>query len=305
MGNIPPIQRPPIQQPPIVRQYPAVNVQHQQMYLEGLRYRRNSTHGYNQNMNVAPPPPNRRGSVIVERAPNTPQNINFYNSSTQNSVSALQEAANIQNNSHLFVPNNWVYRATPNQVIAAPPMQENMHQHQSNGTQNNPSIQLNQNGFRIRTVREINNVNDQTTLSDITIQPQGLPIYNASQPRNHHLQMQLNQRQSNHQNTPPSPPSTPSLEELDVTIKRYGDQIQIFTCPKTGNRENLTDILEHHGDSKKLVERYILDEVFVNGVKQFVLDQRKEGRTTEQLKNQILLFFAPSLPREYSFLIEN
>lgn len=326
MGNLP-------QRPPIHRQYPPANkVQKTFILMPQNQYRPNKPKAATDQLPRSNHLPNftitRYPNVIgqmllqpqapfnktTDPAPNAPLNINFYNSDTRNTVQAVANppAPNIQSKNQLFVPNQWIYSASPGQVIPVTqpkpqqPGATQLHQSQSNAYAIQQTGQSNQNGFRIRTVTEINKQLPQPTLNNSPILNRNAsPLNNAS---GQHVSTELpqthfQQPDGNENNTPPSPPYT--LEDsMDVTIKRYGDQIQIFTCPKIGNRENLTDILELTGDIRKLVAGFILDEVFVNGAKNMVEVERQNGRRTDQLRNQITRFFNMTVPQQYNFLMD-
>lgn len=325
MGNLP-------QQPPNVRQYPPASILKKKYTIVPQSQYRPKTATDQLPRHIQYPNytitryPNVIGQMLVQPqappfnkatgpAPNAPLNINFYNSDTRNTVQAVANppASNIQNKNQLFVPNQWIYSASRGQAIPVTqpkpqqPGATQLHQSQSNAYPTLQTGQSNQNGFRIRTVTEINKHLQQPTLNNSPILNRNASLLsNDPQASGQHVTTQLpqthfQQPDGNENNTPPSPPYT--LEDsMDVTIKRYGDQIQIFTCPKIGNRENLTDILELTGDIRKLVADSILDEVFVDGAKKMVEIERQNGRRTDQLRNQITRFFNMTVPHQYNFL---
>lgn len=269
-------------------------------------------------MNAAP---------VVGSAPVTHQNTvnaaqvaaraQMANQNTVNAIPASAQAANQSN--QRFLPSNWVYNASSGQANPIPQVASQQ------GSQ--AATTVNQNGFRIRSVTEINtNLHTGPTLNGNIRNPNrnSSPIYNAPPARDPSLHIgpppplppsQLLQRQvpqielnrpNDNNHTPPSPPYTPSLDDsIEVKMKRYGDQIQIFTCPKTGSKENLQDIIEHSGETRRIVQQCILHEDFVAAARQAVHDERQKGCSTNQLRNQIVRFFNMQVPPEYAFLMND
>lgn len=294
-------------------------------YLNGMRPQL-PTQRY-QSPGIRQPPPYRPRPPVAAPAPSNPaMNINFYNSSNQNEANgeSVQTASN-QNNR----PYNWVYNAPSIYATSAsqPPTSQNNGNGLTSISVNNAqtsnqallvisttplsstSVAPPVNHFRIKSVNEIN----KNVLSSQQQPKNGLNhsptmSFNVLPPPTQVPPKQLLQtyQSNNDSNTPPSPPDTPSLEDkFDVNIIQYGEQIQIFTCPKYGYKDDLTDILQHRDDSRELVRQCILNAEFVESAKNAIEQERRFGRRTDQIRNQIREFFQYNVPGEYQFLVDD